>query len=46
MKKFFNDNMWWMVIIAIAVGGFALYRTFAKKAETEEAASITIQKES
>lgn len=28
MKKFFNDNLWWMVIIAIAVGGYALYRTF------------------
>lgn len=31
MKKFFNDNLWWMVIIAIAVGGYALYRTFDSK---------------
>lgn len=45
MKKFFTDNLWWMVIVAIAVGGFALYRTYAKK-ESEETASITIQKES
>lgn len=39
MKKFFNDNMWWMVIIAIAVGGFALYRTFGKADETVETAT-------
>lgn len=40
MKKFFNDNLWWMVIIAIAVGGYALYRTFGKK-ETSE--SVTVE---
>lgn len=46
MKKFFNDNMWWMVIIAIAVGAFALYRTFNKKEENIMAAETTVVKES
>lgn len=36
MKKFFNDNMWWMVIIAIAVGGFALYKVLKQNEETVE----------
>lgn len=39
MKKFFNDNMWWMVIIAIAVGGFALYKVL--KQNNEETVELT-----
>ena len=39
MKKFINDNLWWMVIIAIALGGFAVYKIMAKKEETE---SVTL----
>ena len=39
MKKFFNDNMWWMVIIAIAVGGFALYKVLKK--DNEETVELT-----
>lgn len=35
MKKFFNDNLWWMVIIAIALAGFAIYKTMGKKEVTE-----------
>lgn len=35
MKKFFSDNLWWMVIIAIALGGFALYKAMGKKEVTE-----------
>lgn len=26
MKKFINDNLWWMVVVALAVGGYALYK--------------------
>ena len=39
MKKFINDNLWWMMIIALAVAGYALYRTTSKKSikETIEA---------
>lgn len=48
MKKFFNDNLWWMVIIAVVLGGYALYRTFNKKNEesktyTLEAKDVTVQ---
>lgn len=28
MKKFISDNMWWMVIAAIAIGAFALYKIY------------------
>lgn len=35
MKKFFNDNLWWMVIIAIALAGFAIYKTMGKNEVTE-----------
>lgn len=28
MKKFINDNLWWMMIIAIALGGFAVYKIY------------------
>ena len=36
MKKFISDNLWWMVIVAIALGGFALYKTMHKSEETEK----------
>ena len=29
MKKFINDNLWWMMIIAIALGGFAVYKIYS-----------------
>lgn len=35
MKKFFNDNLWLMVIIALAVAGYALYRATSKKSVKE-----------
>ena len=35
MKKIFNDNLWWIVIIAVALAGFALYKTMNKKEVTE-----------
>lgn len=34
MKKFFNDNLWWMMIISLAVGGYALYKVMHKDDET------------
>lgn len=27
MKKFINDNLWWIVLVAVALGGYALYRS-------------------
>lgn len=26
MKKFFSDNLWWLMIVSLAVGGYALYK--------------------
>lgn len=34
MKKFISDNMWWMVVLAIAIGGFALYKIYHKDDES------------
>lgn len=34
MKKFINDNLWWMMIAALAIGGYALYKVMHKD-ETE-----------
>ena len=42
MKKFFNDNLHWFVIIALILAGFAVYKIakanggklFTKEAET------------
>lgn len=31
MKKFINDNLWWMMIIAIALGGLAVYKIYSNK---------------
>lgn len=33
MKKFINDNLWWMMIIAIALGGFAVYKIYTNNKE-------------
>lgn len=30
MKKFFNDNLWWLMIVSLAVGGYALYKIMHK----------------
>lgn len=30
MKKFISDNLWWMMIVAIALGAFAVYKTMKK----------------
>lgn len=36
MKKFINDNLWWIVLVAVALGGYALYRSMHNsKTETE-----------
>lgn len=43
MKKFISDNLWWMMIVAIALGAFALYKTM-KKDEGENTSSLTIEK--
>lgn len=34
MKKFINDNLWWMVLVAVALGGYALYRVMHNDKET------------
>lgn len=34
MKKFFNDNLWWLMIVSLAVGGYALYKIMHKDDET------------
>lgn len=34
MKKFINDNLWWMVLVAVALGGYALYRVMHNDDET------------
>lgn len=31
MKKFISDNMWWIVLLALATGGFALYKIMRPK---------------
>lgn len=43
MKKFINDNLWWIVLVAVALGGYALYRVMHNaKTETETvAATVT-----
>ena len=35
MKKFISDNMWWIVILALAIGGYALYRVMKTNSNTE-----------
>lgn len=41
MKKILTDNMYLLVVIAIAVGGFALWRTYKKNAIKAEETTIT-----
>jgi len=36
MKKFFNDNITWIVIIALALGGYAAYSVWKSKKETAD----------
>lgn len=38
MKKFFNDNLWWLMIIALAVGGYALYKVMNNEKSNDDAA--------
>jgi len=38
MKKFINDNLWWIVIVAVALGGYALYKVTRKDETDDEAA--------
>lgn len=33
MKKFINDNLWWMLLIALVLGGYAAYKIY--KAEKD-----------
>lgn len=28
MKKFINDNLWWMLVIALVLGGYAAYKIY------------------
>jgi len=37
MKKFINDNITWIVIIALALGGYAVYSIRKSKNETAAA---------
>lgn len=39
MKKFFNDNLWWLMIVALAVGGYALYKVMHAEKEAETPAA-------
>lgn len=34
MKKFINDNLWWMLVISLCLGGYAAYKIY--KAEKDE----------
>ncbi len=43
MKKFISDNLWWMMIAAIAIGAFALYRTYNKKDGDTNTKSLTVE---
>lgn len=33
MKKFISDNMWWIVLLALAIGGVALYKIMRPKSD-------------
>jgi len=39
MKKFFNDNITWIVIIALALGGYAAYYVWKSKKDGDSALS-------
>lgn len=41
MKKFINDNLWWMVLVAVALGGYALYRVMHNNDEETVTATVT-----
>lgn len=44
MKKFISDNLWWMMIVAIALGAFALYKTMKKDNGESSTSSLTTEK--
>lgn len=43
MKKFISDNLWWMMIVAIALGTFALYKTMKKDDGETVTKSLTVE---
>lgn len=43
MKKFFNDNLWWLMIVSLAVGGYALYKIMHKNDDDEVVAAVATE---
>lgn len=41
MKKFINDNLWWIVIVAVALGGYAVYKLTKAEKNSEEVIPTT-----
>lgn len=41
MKKFINDNLWWIVLVAVALGGYALYKVMHNEDDAEPATVTT-----
>lgn len=35
MKKFINDNLWWMLLIALVLGGYAAWKIHKSEKDTE-----------
>ncbi len=35
MKKFFNDNLWWLMIVALVLGGYAAYMIYKSNKEAD-----------
>lgn len=35
MKKFINDNLWWMLLIALVLAVYAAYKIFKAEKESD-----------
>lgn len=35
MKKFINDNLWWILLVALVLGGYAAYKIYKAEKDTE-----------
>lgn len=35
MKKFINDNLWWMLLIALVLGGYAAWKIYKSEKDSE-----------